>query len=151
MKTAFIFILTCVFFYSCQSGDDTRSINSIDYTLISQDNLYGSGNESIDPQNMIIDNELSWTLLLSKMNSNTNVSDQFTEVDIDFTKYNVLAFFDEIRPNGGFSVDLNFSIKGEKIIAEVVKSSPEGNATTVITQPYIIVKIEKSNLLIEFE
>jgi len=138
--------------YSCRQPDDDSSItSSVEYSLISQDNLYGNGIEGIDPQHLIIDNDFNWLQLLSEMNSNSNVSDQFTEVEIDFSKYTVLAAFDEIRPNGGFTVDLKLSLREGKVMAKVVKNSPEGNATTVITQPYIIVKIEKPDLPIEFE
>ncbi len=39
----------------------------------------------------------------------------------------------------------------ENIIVNITKFAPEGNATTVITQPYNIVKIPTSELSIIFE
>ena len=85
------------------------------------------------------------------MNSVNNVSENFSEIDIDFSEYKVIAVFDDIKPNGGYSLDVNIVSNSENIIVNTILSQPEGNATTVITQPFIIVKISNSELPIIFE
>ena len=85
------------------------------------------------------------------MNSVNNVSDNFSETNINFSEYTILAVFDEIKGNGGHSLELSITSDSENIIVKVADLVPEGNATTVITQPFIIKKIQNSDLPIIFE
>ena len=120
-------------------------------TLIAQDNLYGNGEEGIGQQNVVISDEESWKTLLSQMNSVNNVSDNFTETAIDFSKYKVIAVFDELRGNGGTSLDLDIVSNSENIVVSVKSIAPEGMSLTVMEQPFVIVKILDSGLPILFK
>ena len=151
MKKNTLIILLLFFIISCNSNDDDSEITAIDVTLISKDNLYGNGEEGITQQNKVITDLNSWNDLITQMNSINNVSDNFSETVIDFSQYMIIAVFDEIKGNGGHSIELNISANSANIIVEIIKSSPDGNATTVITQPYHIVKIPVSDLPILFE
>ena len=120
-------------------------------TLIAKDNLFGNGDKGIIEQNLEITDQNTWDNLISQMNSVNSVSDNFSEIDIDFSQYKVIAIFDEIRGNGGHSLELNIMSNSENIIVNITDVVPEGNATTVITQPFNIVKILNSDLPIIFE
>ena len=85
------------------------------------------------------------------MNSVNNVSEKFSEVNIDFSEYMVIAAFDDIKLNGGHSMELDIRSNSEEIIVKTINLGSGGNATAVITQPYYIVKIKKSDLPILFE
>ncbi len=119
--------------------------------LIAKDNLYGNGDEGIIEQNMVISESTSWTNLIAQMNSVNTVSDSFSETDIDFSEYRVIAVFDEIKGNGGHSLELNIRSNFENIIVSITDIVPLGNATSMITQPFHIVKILNSDLAIQFE
>jgi hypothetical protein len=136
---------------SCNSDDDNSNPTNIKSTLIAKDNLYGNGAEGIEKQNLIISNQTAWDNLITQMNSVNNVSDSFTETNINFSEYTVIATFDEIRGNGGHSLELNITSNSENIIVNIIDSVPDGNATTVIAQPFNITKIQNSDLPILFE
>ena len=149
IKNVLIILLT-IFVFSCNTDDDTKIV-SIESILISKDNLYGNGGEGINKQNIVITDDGVWNDLITQMNTINNVSDNFSETEIDFSEYTVIAVFDEIKGNGGHSLELNITSNPENIMVNITDLAPNGNATTVITQPYHIVKIKKTVLPIVFE
>lgn len=150
IKNALIILLS-VLVLSCNSDDDNSPTVNIESTLIAKENLYGNGDEGILKQNMVITDQSSWNDLIAQMNSVNNVSNSFSETDIDFSEYMIIAVFDEIKESGGHSLELNITSNPENIIVNVTEIAPEGNAATVMTQPYHIVKISTSELPIIFE
>ena len=149
IKNVLIILLTILVF-SCNTDDDTKIV-SIESILISKDNLYGNGGEGINKQNIVITDDGVWNDLITQMNTINNVSDNFSETEIDFSEYTVIAVFDEIKGNGGHSLELNITSNPENIMVNITDLAPNGNATTVITQPYHILKIKKTVLPIVFE
>ncbi|WP_461599024.1 protease complex subunit PrcB family protein [Winogradskyella sp.] len=119
--------------------------------VIGKGNLYGSGAERIDKQNLVITTSEEWKDLLNKMNSVNNVTDSFSETEIDFSKYIVITVFEEVKNTGGHSLDLIIQEAKDKILVEVLRKSPDGIATSVMTQPYFIVKILKNDLPVVFQ
>ena len=158
MKKNALIILLAIFALSCNSEEynlDSEEYNleivDIESILITKDNLFGNGGEGIIEQNLVITSQSMWNNLISQMNSVNNVSDNFSEIDIDFSQYKVIAIFDKIKNNGGHSLELNLTGNSENIIVNINYISPKGNVMSVITQPYHIVKISNSNLPIIFE
>ena len=151
MKKNVCIILLSILILSCTSEDYNIETVDIESTLIAKDNLFGNGGEGIIEQNLEITNQSMWNNLISQMNSVNNVSDNFSEIDIDFSQYKIIAIFDKIKSKGGHSLELNIMSNSENIIININDISPKGNAATVITQPYHIVKISNSNLPIIFE
>ena len=151
MKKNALIILLAIFALSCNSEEYNLEIVDIESVLITKDNLFGNGGEGIIEQNLEITSQSMWNNLISQMNSVNNVSDNFSEIDIDFSQYKVIAIFDKIKNNGGHSLELNLTGNSENIIVSINYISPKGNVMSVITQPYHIVKISNSNLPIIFE
>ena len=151
MKKNILIILLSIFVLSCSSDDDNSEMTNIESTLIAKDNLYGNGAEGITQRNLIISDQTAWNDLIAQMNSVNIVSDNFTETDINFSEYKIIAVFDEIKRNGGHSLELDIISNSENIIVNITDLAPEGDATTVITQPFHIVKILNSDLPIIFE
>ena len=151
MKKKVLIILLSIIAFSCNSNDDNSEIVNIESTLIAKDNLYGDGAEGIVEQNLVISDQMTWNSLITQMNSVNNVSDSFAETDIDFSTYTIIAVFDEIKGNGGHSLEFDIIVNSDNIIINVTDLAPGGNATTVITQPFHIVKITNSDLPIFFE
>ncbi|MTE27786.1 protease complex subunit PrcB family protein [Winogradskyella ouciana] len=151
MKKSLLIILLSILSFSCDESENKTESSEVEATLIAKGNLHGAGEENIDQQNLVITDQNSWDSLLNQMNTVNNVSDGFTETDIDFSKFTVIAVIDDIKSTGGHSLDLNISIDSEHIVVNISELSPEGVATTVITQPYIIVKIPNSDLPIVFQ
>lgn len=135
---------------SCKPTQTPLKMAQDTIVLIGKGNLYGSGKEAIPPHDFQITTTEEWTDLLSKMNNVNKVSDTFSETDIDFSKFDVIAVFDEVRTSGGYALDLE--VKAKKDATEVRKKliTPSGMATSVMTQPYYIVKVLKRNVPVIF-
>lgn len=150
MKNLIIILFTIVTI-GCDNGQKNSNSTDIETTLIGKGNLHGAGEESIEQQRLIITDQDSWLSLLDQMNSVNNVSDSFAETEIDFSEFTVIAVFNEMKGTGGHRLELNVSSNSESIVVDITEISPEGMATTVVTQPYIIVKIPNSDLPIVFQ
>ncbi len=144
-------IVILLFALNCKSSENKAKMTKEDIVLIGKGNLYGSGSEGIDKQNLIVTSPEEWKDLLNKMNAVNKVSDSFSETDIDFSEYTVIAVFDEVKNSGGHSLNLVIQETKDKFLVEVLRKSPDGIATSVMTQPYYIVKVPKGELTIVFE
>lgn len=151
LKKYVFIILPVLFIFSCSIEDDIIEDYSIESTLIAKNNLYGDGAEGINQQNLVITDSNMWNNLLNQMNTVNTITDSFIETDIDFSIYHVIAVFDDIKGSGGHSLELSISRSSETIFVKISNQAPEGNATSVITQPFHIVKIPVIDLPIIFE
>ena len=131
-----ILIITLILF-SCNSNDN-ETVRNVNFSLIEQGQLYGNGAENIEKSNLIIQDISSWNDLIDKMNTVNNVSDNFTETDIDFSQYLIIAVFDEIYNNGGHSIDIVSILENENNISVKIDNLMTGDASSVITQPFHI-------------
>ncbi|NOQ72067.1 MAG: protease complex subunit PrcB family protein [Crocinitomix sp.] len=132
---------------ACNKTDDME----LELTEIHQGALYGAGEEDISEENFVIEKEQDWQDLLAKINAVNNESDNFSETEIDFDEFIVVACFDKARGSGGYSIkiaDINSTKK--EINLTVIKNSPADIAPAVITQPYYIAKLPKTNKKITF-
>jgi len=134
---------------NCSKTDNVS--NQIEFKSIGQGNLYGNGQENIIKENLVISDSNSWNELIDKMNSVNNESDGFTETNIDFSNFIVIAVFDKIYGNGGHSIDITNITENENNVIIKVENILKGDLTSVITQPYDIVKIPKNDKLTIFE
>ena len=138
-------------FISCNNDEDNDNNNVNEFTpqaitpdLIAQGELHGNGQESITKQNLVIKTPGEWDNLIAAMNSVNNTSNNFTETNIDFSKYQVIAVFDEVKNRGGWSIDITDITKYPDSIIVTVQNLNTGNVSRVFTQPYHIVKIPAS-------
>ncbi|WP_115460884.1 protease complex subunit PrcB family protein [Winogradskyella aurantiaca] len=145
-----IFVLVLTFSVLSCNNTVQSSQEPVTTTLISKGELYGNGAEGILSSQRVINDTSAWNSLLDQMNSVNTVSDSFSEIDINFSEFTVIAVFDDIKGNGGYGIDLAVSSTNETIIVDVTHLSPEGNAITVMTQPYHIIKIPKALLPVVF-
>lgn len=144
-----IILITFLTLIACTSNENN---NDLQFMLIGKGELYGNGMENIEKSNFIIENDTSWKSLISKMNAVNNVSVDFKESDIDFSKYQIIAVFDQIYGNGGHSIEVARVIENEASInIKVNNLKISGYATMVMTQPFHIVKIPKTGKQIIFQ
>lgn len=146
MKNHLLLLLCSIFFMtiSCRSNNDENmdSKNPINFQLIGKGNLTGSS--YAPPQNTAITNSTQWNNFLNQIDSpNNHPSAGFTETNIDFNQFMVIIVIDAVYPNGGHSVDIMTVDENTQNIEVDVEKLLQGNVTTVITQPYHIVKIPK--------
>lgn len=121
----------------------------IEMEEINQAVLTGNGEEPVGfEKGYAIRNQEDWDALRVKMNA---VNHAQGDVSIDFERSIVVAFFDKIRPNGGYTLEIVEIIESDIVIKVMYKSiAPSGMATDIMTQPFHIVKIPKAEKLIVF-
>ena len=120
---------------------------SINTTLIGKGNLHGGGTDGIGKQNLVIREAESWKNLMNLMNSDNPETNNFSETDIDFSEFQIIAVFEKVN---GQEVDLNITEEDGKIIVNISHVKP-GDGTAPILHPYYIAKIPNSDLPIVFE
>ncbi|HET56074.1 MAG TPA: protease complex subunit PrcB family protein [Ignavibacteria bacterium] len=109
------------------------------------------GREGISKQNMVITENKDWEELKATMNLVNNVTEKFTENTIDFSKYQLIAVFEEVKNNGGWSIDITKITEYKDKIVILITNLKKGNLTSVIDQPFHIVKIPASKKEMVFE
>ncbi|WOC39956.1 protease complex subunit PrcB family protein [Polaribacter sp. HL-MS24] len=135
--------------FSCNDSKNENTFpQNIVFTVISNDILSGNGSEGIVKSNMVINNTSDWQNLLTQMNSVNNVSDNFTETTIDFDSYLLIAVFLEVKSNG-WEVKITNITENESSL--VVSTNETEFVSLVMTQPYSIVKIRRTEKTIKFE
>lgn len=98
---------------------------------------------------MAINNTIDWENLMSQMNNSFNtVTDNFSEIDIDFDNYLIIAVFLDVKPSG-WEVKITNITENESSL--VISTNETQFASSVITQPFSIVKIRRTEKAIEFE
>jgi hypothetical protein len=122
------------------------------FTSLSKGSLFGNGAEGFKKENIVISSKEEWKFFLSKMDTTNNVSKTF-ENTIDFSKEMVIVCIDKVRNSGGFSIEIIEAVTESDTFLIKVKTKgpkPMDMVTSVMMQPYHIVKIKKTNKKIKF-
>jgi hypothetical protein len=142
MKKIFLFSVVALLFLNCSPQDDSTEQSYITPTLISKGFLAGNGEENIAQQNLVIRNSEDWNALKARMNTVNPETDNFSETDIDFTQFQILAVFDEVKNSGGYEIIITDIVENSyNVAATVVHIAPGDLGAAVMTQPYHIVKM----------
>jgi len=132
---------TFIGFCGCDQLPSTVS-SKIFPIVIEQGALLGNGQEGFpNKQFAVIKTAEEWENLKTQLNSVNNVTDNFTETNIDFSLYQVIFVIDEIKGNGGWSIDVTDITEYSDSIVVTVSNLKTGNVSDVITQPFEVVKI----------
>jgi len=134
---------------SCTSDDEndfeTQTITPI---LVGKGNLMGS--ENISNQSITIYDSASWSKIINSIDQ-YRLQQSFTSTNVDFNNFQIIAVIDAVKSSGGHSIDITNIEETPKNIVVTIKHLLPGNATTVITQPFHIVKIPKSTKPVVFQ
>ncbi len=143
MKTL---ILSLVLFLSlsCNNSDDNQLpanvATPITSTLVGKNSI---SNPNPLLQNILITNQTQWAGLLASMNSVNNVSNNFTETNVDFNNFDIIAVFRNPVSNSASTVDITNIDENQISRIVTVQNLINGDAQDV-AQPFHIVKIPKS-------
>ena len=154
MKKVAFLLLVAASIMSCERCNKPVQ-EDLTYEVISDDALYGAGDEEIAKGNYIIRTEAEWNDLVSKMNSVNPESDDFQHLPIDFSQEMVIACFDEVRENSGYDIAITqLEQTGGEIFVTVEESTTDFDSGAmvmmVIQQPYFIIKLNETDLPISF-
>ena len=158
-----ILILISIVIVSCNDNDDEPIVVpfvpvTITSTMIGKRNDKAP-TEGISQQNFVINDETNWTNIKNQMDApyiaiglgNYYTENNFEETTIDFANFTVIAVFDQVYGNGGHSIDITNITEYENNIVVTVENLLTGNGSSVVTQPYHIVKIPRNPKPIVFE
>ena len=152
-------LILCVFLFvvlGCSSTiqpSKTIKKEEIVFNTISKGTLFGNGIEGILEEKFTIKNEKQWQVFLNKINSVNSVSSSFSEININFSNHIIICVFDTIRNTGGYAIEIErvfVEKKNLNIVYNKKEPGPMEMVTTIITQPYHIVKIEKRGVDYKF-
>ena len=146
MKT---FILSFVLFsiFSCNNNDDDDGFIPQNITPVLIGNGPSSGTAA--KSNLVITNQADWEQLMNLLKPyNTN---NFTQKDIDFTKFDLLVSIDGQTPDTGHLITISKVVENRSNITATVTRFNSGNGYQVLSQPFHIVKIPKLNKPIVFQ
>ena len=152
MKTKILILVNFFLILNC-TNDSISQVTNIGFTEIARGFLKGDGAEGITKQNIVIYNDTEWNDLKTKMNLVNNETDSFSETNIDFSEFLIVAAFEEVRYEGEHFLSITEIVQtSENIFVKTKLETPSStNAIQVVTQPYYIAKIQKNDLPIVFE
>ena len=143
MKNLVLFI-GLILTLSCSKNTDSQSTTNVQTpitsTLIGKSSIV---NPNPTLQNALISNQTEWTALLTSLNAVNNVSSNFTETNIDFNNFDVIATFRNPISNSTSTVDI-ISIEENQTNRLVTVQNLTNGISSDIAQPFHIVKIAKS-------
>jgi len=148
---ALLLIFYLASFSGCGINPPTQFPREITPVLVVQGELYGNGQEGIAEQNLVIKMQNEWNSLLESMNSVNDVCESFTETEIDFNNYLVIAVFDEVRGSSGCSISIKSITEYKDSIIVDVQKVVTVNGADVMNQPFYIAKIPVTNKSVVFK
>ena len=121
MKLKILIMLSLIFIFGCKCNKTSTEMASKNFesVLIAKGNLYGAGAEGIEKQNLVITNKNDWNALLTQLDTTNKVSQSFTETDIDFNKFTVIAIFESVKGSGGHKIAVDILETSEQKIITV--------------------------------
>ncbi len=149
MKKLILTFLIIVVTYGC-NNDETNE-TEITPVLIGKAELFGNGEEGIDQSNLIITNTEDWNVIIEQMDSVNNPSNNFTEIEIDFSQFQVIAIFDEIRSSGDRTIFVTRIVEEKNEIKVYISYNYNGDMRPqIVIQSFHIVKIKRNEKPIIF-
>lgn len=141
-----IILASIVLFATCKSHQKISKNEPFAYQLIAQSTLHGNGAEGFEPGLYKITNENQWHDFLKKINTVNEESSKFKSDQIDFDKYMIVAIFDKILHQGGVKFYIKFVENTKDTIKFITAHEMPGQmAIQVMNQPYILIKIKKTD------
>lgn len=144
-----LFIFTILFILTGCSSDESEPLN-VEFSSV----FYGdhfSGDYTNQKANLVVKNQKQLDILMAKYKLEPKSWENSMPLNIDFKKYQIIAVIDQVRNYGGYSIDITKITQTNNRIFVQVKQLKPGGLGTVITQPYHIVQMPKSNKKVVFE
>lgn len=135
---------------SCKTPAEVPSGNNlVDYVKLDAGNLFGAGEEGFSEGGLVIESQDELSAFVEEANTFNNAVKE--NLFVDFENEMILVYMDRIRG----TLDHELKIKTvhettDAITMEVIHEAPKEAAAEVITQPFIIISIAKSDKEVRF-
>ncbi len=147
MKHKIILLSLLCLLLSCSNNNEIEP-EELFVTLIGKGDLSGDGNEGLIKSNLVIKEATIWKELMNKMDTVNEETKYFTETNIDFSQYQVIAAIDKVQGSVHY---LNIIDVAENQTNIVVTVEITVSFLSSIYQPYHIIKIPKTDKEIVFK
>ena len=132
-------------------GQDEGLRILVSFETVGKGALFGGGQEGLLEISDVIRTEKEWLELKAKMNSINIITHDFQDRSLDFENEILLICFDKVRGSGSYEIEfVDVQESKNEIIAFVHKTGPSEMASSVMTQPFHIVKIPMSKKKVLF-
>lgn len=161
MKKFYFISLMLLTLNACQSDNSSIVNNTQDQSATIQfENVLKFEYADAPQGHFVINDEAAWFTFAESINApliynpetgaNTN---ELLTADIDFSAYTVIAVVDALHNHGGYDIEITSVARNDAAVAVTVETAypGDGAVTTVLTQPYHIIKIPKTTLPVVFE
>ncbi|MNK16430.1 hypothetical protein D3C87_345940 [compost metagenome] len=131
----------------CGSGDDNATTPGnntpvvINLTNISKGELSG---DPITVGNFVIKDMEDWNTFKEEANITTDLV-------VDFSVHEVIAVVDKVYPSSGHSIEITSIKKVDNKLTVEIKKTETDSGLTVMTQPFHVVRIDKTGLPVVFK
>lgn len=141
---------------SCGTSDKMHTetaYTAIEFEVIKEGVLHGAGEEGISQGAISALNDENYKEVRNKINSiNQEIADELVS-DIHFFDEKMLVFiFDKVRRTGGYSLEVEqATLKNDTLIITARSQSPGDPATSIMTQPFQVIKMDKVDNVVKLE
>ncbi|MDR1370478.1 MAG: protease complex subunit PrcB family protein [Dysgonamonadaceae bacterium] len=146
-KIKFILFLLSVIFFGCDK-EESGPFVPID---ISKGRSNDIGIIEFRNKMMVITTQQEWEELKSQLRKHRINDDNIAVAQPDFSIEQIVVVFGEIYDNGGWTIDITDVKEYADSIVVFVQNLNKGNSTSVVTQPYHLVKIPVSDKKVTFQ
>lgn len=159
MKYILILLALPTFFamiYSCGTNDIKHTENSaseMEFQIVKTGVLHGAGEEGISQGVVGVKNIEDYSAIKDKMNSvNEEVKEDIIKEDSFFEEQMLIFVFDKVRGTGGYTFEAeHITTKKDTLTVKMFSKAPEGSATSIMTQPFQILSLDKLDKEIKLE
>lgn len=133
-----------LFLQSCKTTAEVPTGNSlVDFEVLAEGFLYINETEDFSQEIKIVRSEIELVALLEKMNRDNETVEK---PSVNFQNTMLLFCFDRVRGTSGHSIEVKLINETEAQISVHLKhTGPKDMAAEVITQPFTIISIDKTD------
>lgn len=146
----FLALAFLVFSACTRNEDEDLQRDPIQQTKIAEGTL--SSAETFPSQNLLISSEEDWKALIAALQQeNPDVLHWFSETEVDFEQFQVLALIDEVRPHSSYYLSISEILETETQVEVKLQQGHTGEGFTVLSQPFYIARIAKTDKPVVFQ
>jgi len=148
MKQILLILMILFALTSCENDDLPQS--DVQYSLVGKGDSFPN-DKSVAQRHLVIKDAKTWNSLINEMDAANNLTQDLKEINIDFSKYQIIAIIDKTQKGGGHSIDVVEMSENRNTIIVKVEKLKNGDLSSRLSRPYDIVKMAKTTKKVVFE
>ncbi len=148
----FFFFLGCLFFLGCKTTQNADQSAATSQTIPFEVVRQGNSSGIVEAQQLVISDASEWENLWQQIHANMEPTPALPTMNFNETQ--LIACFMGEQNTGGYEVSIKTITQAKQVLlAEVLYTGPGKNCftTTVLTQPFVIVKLPKQTTDCRFQ